>query len=82
MKAIIRAKAEEIFRNQLSINYYNELKKNSDIYEYGIDIAGNVYFAYLNGIISRFTKKEFLKEAKEFYSEENQEFLREQSKYF
>lgn len=65
MEAKIRAKAENIFRNKDAINYYNTLSNNSYIYEYGIDTNGKIYFAWLNGSVDRYSRKEFLKESKD-----------------
>ena len=64
MKTQIRAKAEKIFRNQTAINYYNHLSTNSNVYEYGVDTNGQIYFAWLNGNIDRYSRCEFLKLAK------------------
>ena len=67
MEAKIKAKASDLFKNQYAKDYYNLLIKNSDIYEYGLDQKGLVYFAYLNGNIERYTKREFIRESKAYF---------------
>ena len=67
MKAKIRAKASDIFKNKYAKDYYRLFIKNSDIYEYGLDTKGLVYFAYLNGNIERYTRLEFTREAKAYF---------------
>ena len=67
MQAKIRAKAIDIFKNEYAKDYYNLLIKNSDIYEYGLDCNGMIYFAYLNGNIERYTRREFTREAKAYF---------------
>jgi hypothetical protein len=64
MKAKIRAKAETIFRNQDAIDYYNRLASDLYVYEYGIDTEGKIYFAWLNGNVDRYSRREFLRIAR------------------
>lgn len=57
----IKAKASSIFRNQQAMSLYNKLSSNSHVYEYGVDSTNKIYFAYLNGNIDRYSRREFLK---------------------
>lgn len=61
----INAKGSDIFRNKKAIMMYDNMRNNSDIYESGVDNYGMIYFAYLNGDIKRYKRKEFIKMAKE-----------------
>ena len=71
MEAKVRGKAEDLFNNETAKDYYRFLINDSDVYEYGLDSNGKIYFAYLNGVINRFTRYQFLKAAKGFYSFQN-----------
>lgn len=64
MEAKIRAKAEMIFKNQKAIEYYNQLVSDTHVYEFGVDTNNNIYFAFLNGNIERYSRNKFLKLAK------------------
>ena len=70
MQAKVRAKAEDLFNNETAKDYYRFLINDSYVYEYGLDSNGEIYFAYLNGVIDRFTRYQFLKAAKGFYSDQ------------
>ena len=59
MKAKIRV--INPFRFEKANKLYNEIASNSDVYEYGIDTNGKIYFAYINGIVKRFTRTDFIK---------------------
>ncbi|WP_291866623.1 hypothetical protein [Maribacter sp.] len=53
-------------QNPFRIDEANKLYKkmgelNSDCVEYGIDTNGLVYFSYMNGVVKRFTRTEFIK---------------------
>ena len=67
MKPNIKPKCEDIFKNVCAKDYYNLLIKNSDICEYGIDCNGKIYFAYINGNIERYSRIEFIREAKAYF---------------
>ena len=67
MNANIKPKGEDIFKNVYAKDYYNLLISNSDIYEYGIECNGKIYFAYLNGNIERYSRIEFIREAKAYF---------------
>lgn len=49
----------------MAIMMYDNMRDNSDVYESGVDNYGMIYFAYLNGIVKRYKRNEFLKIAKE-----------------
>ncbi len=59
MKAKI--KATNPFRVKKANELYNKIASNSDVYEYGIDTNGKIYFAYINGNVKRFTRPDFIK---------------------
>ena len=60
------------FKNKLAREYYEYLTQPfQSVLESGIDDNGRIYICYLNGIINRYTRREFIREAKEFYSEQN-----------
>lgn len=60
---------KELFRNKYAKKYFEYLKENSWVSECGIDSNKMVYVAWLNGNIDRYTRREFIKEAIEFYTE-------------
>jgi flagellar hook protein FlgE len=64
MKAKI--KIENPFKDE-KVNEYFEVqgKLNSYCKEYGIDSNGKVYFQYMNGITERFSRREFIKKARD-----------------
>lgn len=67
-KAKTRAKAFAIkpFRDEKVNEYYKmEGEDNSWCYEWGIDSNGNIYFAYRNGVVDRFKRREFIKIARQ-----------------
>lgn len=66
MKAIINASPEKIFKSVNAKNYYKEIVKNDDIYEHGIDTNGQIYFAYLNGLVTRQSRTSFLRDANDW----------------
>lgn len=55
-----------IFRNTIAKCYFDFRSLDSCIYECGTDNGGSIYFAYMNGNIERFSRREFLKEADEW----------------
>lgn len=56
--------AEKPFRNKVAQAYYEQKAKNNYIYEYGVDTNGKIYFAWLNGNVERYTRTQFIAEAK------------------
>lgn len=42
---------------------YNKYAADSDVYQHGIDSTGKIYFAYVNGVVKRYTRREFLQMA-------------------
>ena len=63
----------KIIRNPRFINtnasrYFDYLKNNSDVYECGQDEHGKIYFAWLNGNIDRYTRREFIKASNEYFT--------------
>lgn len=63
MKAIINP-SKAIFRNKEAQERFDKIKSNSDVYECGIDTNGLIYWALLNGIVVRESRREFIKNAK------------------
>lgn len=57
------------FINANASLYFEHLKNDSDIYECGQDNNGEIYFAWLNGNIDRYTRREFIKAADEYFTE-------------
>jgi len=55
------------FRNRQAADFFELCSSDSDCFESGIDNHGEIYFAYLNGIISRETRVQFLRRAKKYY---------------
>lgn len=70
MKAKINPK-ENPFKNKYAARRYDQLSKNGWVYESGIDTNGKVYFAWLNGNIDRYTRREFIKKSEEYYCNNN-----------
>lgn len=60
----INAIGSNVFRNAKAIMLYDKMRKDNDVYECGIDEYGYIYFAYLNGIVKRYKRRDFLKLAK------------------
>lgn len=58
MQAKIKEKTP--FRVASANKLYAKMATDSDVYEYGIDTNGNIYFAYLNGIIKRYSRRSFI----------------------
>lgn len=63
MKAIINANPEKIFKSVNAQNLYKNIIKNDHIYEHGIDTDGQIYFAYLNGLVTRQSRASFLRDS-------------------
>ena len=56
----------KLFRNKEAQILFDKMSKDSYIYESGIDKNGLLYFAYLNGIVKRYTRREFISLAREY----------------
>lgn len=54
---------KKVFRNINAQRLFDRMRVNSDVYEYGVDNCGNIFFAYLNGVVKRYSRKEFIKMA-------------------
>jgi len=63
--AKINARGNKIFRNKKAVEAFDNISKDSDVYESGVDNKGNIYFAYMNGVVKRYTRRDFLKLAKQ-----------------
>lgn len=59
MKSAI--KKQNPFKVEKANELYAKMANDSDVYEYGIDTSGKIYFAYLNGNIKRYSRREFIK---------------------
>lgn len=57
-------KLEKIFRAADVQKYYEEQATRFGCYESGVDNQGKIYFAFANGIIERYTRREFIKMAR------------------
>lgn len=51
---------KQVFRNVAAQECFDRMRNDSDIYDYGIDNQGFVFFAYLNGIVKRYSRQEFI----------------------
>ena len=66
----MKVNKEPNFRN-ISAKRYFELKKgNEELCEYGQDDKGNLYFLYQDESCTMYTRRNFIKEAKEYYKYE------------
>jgi hypothetical protein len=59
MKAQIRK--EKPFRITEANQLYSKISNETDCYEHGIDTNGHIYFAFINGIVKRYSRREFIK---------------------
>ena len=57
--------AKKIFRNPQAQRLLEKKASDSDVWEYGVDDIGQIYFAYANGVVERYTRREFIKLAKD-----------------
>ncbi len=62
MKSLINP-TKNPFRNRSAKILFEKMSTNSDVSEFGIDTKGKIYFSYANGVIKRFTRKEFIDKA-------------------
>lgn len=54
-----------VFRNAAAQKLFDKMRNDSDVDDYGIDNYGYIYFAYLNGIVNRYSRREFIKIAED-----------------
>ena len=69
---------KKIFRNPQAQRLLEKKASDSDVWEYGVDDIGQIYFAYANGVVERYTRREFIKLAKdeEDWKEEEEDYIR------
>jgi len=63
MKAKIRPSGNQVFRSHNAIVAFDKAIMDSDIDDYGVDVNGNIYFSWLNGVTKRYTRREFVNQA-------------------
>ena len=56
---------KHVFRNDAAQKMFDKMRNDSDVMDYGIDNQGFIFFAYLNGIVERYTRREFIRMAEE-----------------
>lgn len=56
-------KKRKIFRNVIAQELYDRMSGDSDCDEAGVDDIGQIYFAYLNGVVDRYSRRQFIKKA-------------------
>lgn len=56
---------KHVFRNAAAQELFDKMRNNSDIMDYGIDDRGHIFFAYLNGVVERYSRREILRMAEE-----------------
>lgn len=56
---------KKIFRNPQAQRLLEKKASDSNVWEYGVDDIGQIYFAYANGVVVRYTRREFIKLAKD-----------------
>ncbi len=56
----------KLFRNKEAQTLFEKMSADSYVYESGVDNYGRIYFAYLNGVVKRYTRREFISLAKEY----------------
>ena len=68
---------KKIFRNPQAQRLLEKKANDSDVWDYGVDDIGQIYFAYMNGVVERYTRREFIKLAKdeEDWKEEEKDYL-------
>ena len=68
--------AKKIFRNPQAQRLLEKKASDPDVWEYGVDDIGQIYFAYANGVVERYTRREFIKLAKdeEDWKEEEEDY--------
>lgn len=55
------------FRSDLAKLLFFHICSNANVYEAGIDDKKQIYFAYMNGIVKRYSRKDFLRTSKDAY---------------
>lgn len=68
---------KKIFRNPQAQRLFEKKASDRDVCEYGVDDIGQIYFAYMNGVVERYSRREFIKLAKdeEDWKEEEEDYL-------
>ena len=56
-------KKKKVFRNVIAQELYDKMSGDSDCDEAGIDDIGQIYFHYLNGVVDRYSRRQFIKKA-------------------
>ena len=56
---------KHVFRNVAAQEFFDKMRNDSDVMDYGIDDKGYIFFAYLNGIVKRYARREFIRMAEE-----------------
>lgn len=54
-----------VFRNAAAQKLFDKMRNNSDVMDYGIDDQGFIFFAYFNGVVNRYSRREFIKIAED-----------------
>ena len=54
-----------VFRNKNAQKLFDEMREGPYVQDYGIDSDGDIYFLALNGVVRRYTRREFIKLANE-----------------
>ena len=54
---------KHVFRNIQACQLFDVYRNDSNVWDYGIDDQGKIYFSYLNGITEQYSRKEFIKMA-------------------
>lgn len=55
---------EKVFRNIEAQRLFDVYRNDSNVWDYGVDNNGKIYFAYLNGVVERYTRRQFIQMAK------------------
>jgi hypothetical protein len=63
-KAIINPKGADFLTHKTAQEHFDRYSKEQGCYESGLDEHGNVYFAYMSGIIQRIPLRFFDREIK------------------
>ena len=67
-----KIKAIALFKSVTAQREFYVNATYSYVYEAGVDAQGNIYFAYLDGYVTRFERKRFLR-----YAKKNETFAKE-----
>jgi hypothetical protein len=63
---------KKIFRNKFAQRYFEHFKNDSYTNECGVDNHGMIYVSWLNGNVERYSRRDFIKSAKVYYSKETE----------